>query len=272
MKDNTALRQTFDQVALLYHEARPCYPDALIASLLQVTALPPAAKLLEIGPGTGQATKALALHGFHITGVELGPALAAVAQAQLADFPNVRILTGAFEEVPLPADTFDLVFAATSFHWINPESRYAKPYRILKPEGYLAITHTHHISDQQGDEFFKTSQPIYDRYHFTDTTQPPLLPPPDSIQPTPIEETLFKLTHFQGFPIVITYRAKAFVNLLNTFSNHLMASKQIREDFLGEIENLINEKFGGSIEKHFLMSLTVAQKKSLGNKCLCDHF
>jgi hypothetical protein len=70
----------------------------------------------------------------------------------------------------------------------------------------------------------------------------------------------FVSTHFQIFPMIITYSAKGYSKLLNTYSNHLASSKQMRDDFLNGIENLINEKFNGSIKKHFLMSLTVAQK------------
>ena len=260
MKDDITLRQTFDQVALLYNEVRPRYPDTLFSTLIEVTGLSPNAKLLEIGPGTGQATKPLAIQGYNITGVELGTALADVARHELRNYPNVQILTGAIENIELPTNTFDLVLAATSFHWIKPGFRYLIPHKILKHQGYLAIIHTNHVSDKQGDLFFKASQPIYDYYDFTDKNQEPKLPDPESITPLEMDENLFRLTHFQLFPIVITYNAREFTKLLNTFSNHLAASEQVRNDFLFEIENLINQQFNGSITRHFSMSLTVALK------------
>jgi len=138
--------------------------------------------------------------------------------------------------------------------------RYLKPHQILRHQGCLVIIHTNHISDEQGDLFFETSQPIYDRYNFTDKNQKQSLPKPGTIKPAEIDERLFRSTHFQLFPTIITYSAKEYAKLLNTYSNHLASPKQVRDDFLNEIENLINEKFNGSIKKHFLMSLTVAQK------------
>ena len=54
--------------------------------------------------------------------------------------------------------------------------------------------------------------------------------------------------------------AKQFVQLLNTFSNHLAASKEVQQGFFEEIERLINNAFQGKIDKHFSMSLTVAEK------------
>ena len=260
MKDDISLRRTFDEVASLYNQVRPRYPDALFSTLIKSTGLTPKAKLLEIGPGTGQATKPLAILGYDITGIELGPALSEVATQELYPYPNARILTGAFENIELPAETFDLVFAATSFHWIHRELRFFKPYQILKRQGSLAIIHTHHISDEQGDIFFKSSQAIYDRYNFTDVNEKPLLPKAEHIKPSEIDESLFRFTHFQCFPMIITYNAKEFSKLLNTYSNHLAASRQILDDFLNEIENLINQEFNGSIKKHFLMSLTIARK------------
>ena len=82
-----------------------------------------------------------------------------------------------------------------------------------------------------------------------------------------MDEHLFKLIHFELFPIVITYSAGNFVKLLNTFSNHPAAGKETQQAVYREIENLINEQFEGKIDKHFSMSLTVARKYKLpGNE------
>ena len=119
---------------------------------------------------------------------------------------------------------------------------------------------TNHLSDEKGDEFFIASQPIYDRYDYTDKHQKPRLPKNEEIKPNDVDEQLFRLIHFQLFPIVITYTARNFVKLLNTFSNHLAADREIQHAFYQEIENLINKQFEEKIEKHFSMSLTVAEK------------
>ena len=260
MTSNNFLRRTFDEVALLYNAARPCYPEELFSALIDATALDKSAKLLEIGPGTGQATKSLAKKGFDITAIELGVALAEVAKYELRDYNNVQIITGAFEEMTRPGTSFDLVFAATSFHWIDPSLKYLKTHEVLKSNGHLAIIHTNHISDERGDTFFKVSQPIYDRYDFTDKHRKPELPKSKDLKPDDIDESLFRLIHFQLFPVTMTYSAKSFGRLLGTYSNHLAASKEVQQAFFTEIENLINDKFQGKIDKHFSMSLTIAEK------------
>jgi hypothetical protein len=52
--------------------------------------------------------------------------LAAVARRNLARFPASKVVTAAFEDWPLPSEPFDLVLAATAFHWIDPAVRLVK--------------------------------------------------------------------------------------------------------------------------------------------------
>jgi SAM-dependent methyltransferase len=255
-----SLKHTFNEVALLYNEVRPSYPDQLFSTLIDVSNLKRNSTLLEIGPGTGQATKPLAQKGFNITAIELGASLAEVTRQQLYDYKNIHIVTGAFEEITLPPESFDLVFAATSFHWIEPAIKFSKSHTVLKNKGHLAIIHTNHISDEKGDAFFNASQSIFDQYGFTDKHRKPKLPKNEELKADDIDEHLFKLAHFQLFPVTVTYTARQFVQLLNTFSNHLAAPKKVQHGFYEEIEALINNSFQGKIDKHFSMSLTIAEK------------
>lgn len=98
MNGANSLKQTFDEVALLYNAVRPRYPEALFSTLIDITNLGANAKLLEIGAGTGQATKPLAEDGFQITAIELGSSLAEVAKQELRDYTNVQVINTSFEE------------------------------------------------------------------------------------------------------------------------------------------------------------------------------
>lgn len=259
MSDDVKLRQTFDQEAELYHYIRPRYPSALFSRLLQVTGLEPPAELLEIGPGTGQATAPLAQCGYHITAIELGTALAAVARRELQIYPNAQVITGAFEDIDLPPRAYDLVYAATAFHWVKPEVRFTKPHQLLKPTGHLALINTHHVSDGNGDAFFHASQPIYDKYYANDGKDKPTLPAVNEVASTELDPALFKPVDFSRFPVTMYYEAHTYAQLLNTYSPTLSLRAAERQGFLTEIEDLINREFKGAIAKHFVMSLTVAK-------------
>lgn len=118
------LRDTFDTVAARYHAARPDYPPELFDGLIELAGLYPGARLLEIGCGTGKATIPLADRGFRITALERGASLAEQARSNLAESPEAQVLDGSFEEWETD-QTFDLVYAATAWHWIDPEVAYA---------------------------------------------------------------------------------------------------------------------------------------------------
>lgn len=256
----TTLARSFDQEADLYHAIRPNYPDELFDDL--AVGLPIQAKIIEIGPGTGQATKSLAAYGYQITGIEIGTSLAEIARRELRHYPNVEIITGAFEEIELPAQSFDLVFAATSFHWIKPGLQYLKPHQLLKPTGHLAIVHTHHISDNKGDLFFHASQPIYKKY-FPKSNKPNIaLPTQQEIKPGKLDNKLFELSHFRTFPLQIDYTAKEYVQLINTYSPTLRLPDEKRAAFLNDIQHLIVDEFEDRLEKYFCISLTMARKLS----------
>lgn len=263
---DVSLRTTFNADVERYHAMRPHYPMELFEKLVADTHPPKHAELLEIGPGTGQATKPLAERGYRITAVELGDELALKARASLANYPNVKVVTGAFEDVELPAGHYDLIYSATAIHWIKPEFKFTKPHKLLKPDGHLAIIHTEHVSDEAGDKFFFASQPIYQKYHTTDKpinkqgdfTLPRLkdLQPPEKI-----DAALFSLESFTVFPMTLSYSSQEYVDLLATYSPHLALPKDKRADFLQEIKELIDKDFGGRMSKHYGMTLTLARKR-----------
>jgi SAM-dependent methyltransferase len=124
--DSRQLRRTVDSAADQDQHARPGYPEQLFDTLIEVAALRRGDRLLEVGCASGKATLPLARRGFRITCVEIGPALAAAARTNLADFARVDVVEGAFETWKPPAGSrFDLVFAATAWHWLDPMVRWS---------------------------------------------------------------------------------------------------------------------------------------------------
>jgi tRNA1(Val) A37 N6-methylase TrmN6 len=91
-------KRSFDAAARLYDKFRPGYPEPLFDDLVQLSGIPAGGRILEIGPGTGQATLPLAGRGFSILGLELGASMARLCRKNLRGFPNVEILTTSFED------------------------------------------------------------------------------------------------------------------------------------------------------------------------------
>jgi len=157
------LRLTFNEDALLYHQARPGYPAEMLDDIVVLSGIPPGGRILEIGPGTGQVTLPWAQRGYRIVAVELGANMAVVARQKLATFPDVEIHVGAFEDWPVEPGAFDLLFSATAFHWIDPAVRYPKAARALKQDGAIALCWNKHVQSPTSGGFFEAIQPFYKR-------------------------------------------------------------------------------------------------------------
>jgi cyclopropane fatty-acyl-phospholipid synthase-like methyltransferase len=137
---STIQRNPWDEVAQIYEEVRPSYPDQLIQDLIDGAHLSPNDSLLEIGAGTGKATIQLAEKGFRIHCIEPGRNLAGILAEKCSNYPNVSIDVSSFEEwTPGENTEFDLVFYAQAFDYIAPEIRYRKCHQLLKQEGHLAL-------------------------------------------------------------------------------------------------------------------------------------
>ncbi|MEJ8852485.1 class I SAM-dependent methyltransferase [Variovorax rhizosphaerae] len=136
-------RESFDEVARLYDSARPGYPRALINDLLDFTALREGGRVLEIGCGIGQLTVPLAELEVFLVAVELGANLADVAREKLSRFGRAEVIVADFDQWVLPDQPFDLVVAATAFHWLDPDRRIQKCVYALRPGGTLAVIDTH---------------------------------------------------------------------------------------------------------------------------------
>ena len=120
-----------------YDRGRPRYPAELYDVLVARCALRPGCRIVEIGPGTGIATRHLLDLGAEVTTVEPNEAMAAYLSQTLAS--RVQVLVAPFETVPLPAERFDLAVAGTSFHWVPQPAGFRQLWRVLRPGGATAI-------------------------------------------------------------------------------------------------------------------------------------
>ena len=130
-------RLVFGEVAEQYERARPSYPAPLIDDL--VTWAGAEARALEVGAGTGKATRLVAGRGVAVLAIEPSAEMAAIARRSCARFPDVEVVESDFERWrPGPADRpFGLVFAAQAWHWVDPAIGYRHARGALAAGGRL---------------------------------------------------------------------------------------------------------------------------------------
>lgn len=257
------LATTFDSAAELYERARPHYPQQLFADLAASAGLGARTRVLEIGPGTGQATRGLLQRGWSVVALEPGRELAAVARRVIAGRGDVDVIESPFERWDAGGrEAFDLVFAATSWHWLDPQVAYRKTAELLRPGGHLAIVATEHVSPPDGDDFFRTVERAYEEVGMSDGKGGPK--PPEQI-PAP-DAGAMETSGFFAQPIVHRYvwsqeyTAEQYLAVLSTYSNHIAASPQQRETLFARIRDLIAARTPGIVRKHYLNTLQIARR------------
>jgi SAM-dependent methyltransferase len=127
--------RVFNEVPELYDRVRPSYPSELFGDLVAITGVDGKSSVLEVGCGTGQATAALAALSGSVTAVEPGVAMAALARQRLVGDDNASVETSTFEQWDDAGRRFELVVAASSWHWVDPTVGWRRPMVFCGPEG-----------------------------------------------------------------------------------------------------------------------------------------
>jgi SAM-dependent methyltransferase len=255
-------RALFDAVAGLYDRARPGYPDALFDDIVTLSAIPDGGRVLEIGCGTGQATRPMAERGYRIVAVELGANLAAVARSNLHAFPSVTVEVGAFEEWPLPREPFDLVMAATSFHWLDATHALPKVAAALRPGGAFAMFASSHTAGG-AEQFFIDVQRCYKR--FVPETPPDLRLTPPEQEPLEAPEIdasgLFEPAVLRRYVWLRHFTTQTYIDELNTYANHIALPRTDRDGLLHCIAAILDDRYGGRVTKAYMTDLAVARRR-----------
>jgi len=134
-------RALFAGIADRYRAFRRGYPPETVRFVIDTAGLGPGGAVLEVGCGTGQLTAQLAAHDLAVTAIDIGAGMITAARQHLGGSP-VSFHVVSFEEFDAPEGSFDLVISAAAFHWIDPDVKFAKPARLLKAGGWLALLDT----------------------------------------------------------------------------------------------------------------------------------
>ncbi|GAA1858528.1 class I SAM-dependent methyltransferase [Asanoa iriomotensis] len=131
----SARARSFGAVAEAYERFRPGYPVELF-DLVLAYAGRPVRTALEIGAGTGKATRLFAGHGIAITATD--PDSAMLAELRRHVPANVTTVRAAFEDLRPGGARYGLVYAAAALHWTDPDGRWPRMASLLEPGGVFA--------------------------------------------------------------------------------------------------------------------------------------
>jgi SAM-dependent methyltransferase len=271
--DNERLQlgAVFDAVADGY-DARPPYPEAIYALLAERCGFAPGSRVLEIGPGTGQATVRLLELGADVTAVEPGAALAARLRARAgAHSTELEVVDGSFEAAELPAAHFDLAVAATSFHWVDPAIGLSKTARHLREGGWLALWWTVFGDPNRPDPFEKAIGPMLGELAPELRLDPFVGKAPYALDASariaeidatgrfgPVEH---HVVAWEGHHDAVGIR-----RLFATYSPWLVLPEARRTATLDALERIAREDFGDVVVRPYLTSMFLARRSSRSSR------
>lgn len=253
--------QTFDAVAALYEKARPGYPAALFADIFRYCPLGPHSRVLEIGIGAGEATEPFLRLGCKVEAVECGANFAALCREKFRAWPRFSVRAGKFEQAELPAQSYDLIFAATAFHWVPEETGYPKVLRLLKPGGAFARFANNPYVEKERPAFAQAIQQVYRRYRGEQD-------PPPAYTAARAQATAAIAARY-GFVDIgcrlyhrtRTLSAAQYLDLLGTYSDYLAMPAAVRQAFAADLSAVI-AAHGGEVRLYDTLDLELARRRS----------
>jgi SAM-dependent methyltransferase len=260
------LRRVFNEVPQLYDRVRPGYPDELFADLVTITGLAQGSSVLEVGCGTGQATRSLAALGCSVTAIEPGAQMAALARQRLATFHDVNVETSTFEEWDDRGRRFDVLVAASAWHWVDPSTGWRRAHAVLRPGGWMALLGNVVVRRPGEPEVYAHTADLHEQFAPGNPGwgHPPL---EDDVRTTNegwglVEDPggLFGGTIVRWYPTVQWFSGEGFADLLRSTSLYRELDRDVREPLLDAIAERIRTRMGDRVSRRYLSVLHVGQR------------
>jgi SAM-dependent methyltransferase len=121
----------FEDLVDHYDAARPSYPRALYDALPDLSG-----SVLELGAGTGIATRELEQRAGRIVSTDLGPKMLGRLHERS---PSVPVVVCRAEALPFADASFDVVCGSQMWHWVDVPVATPEVLRVLRPGGALAV-------------------------------------------------------------------------------------------------------------------------------------
>jgi ubiquinone/menaquinone biosynthesis C-methylase UbiE len=143
MRNNVAVAihpaaRAFETGAGDYERARPDYPAQAGRWLAERLDLRPGRKVVDLAAGTGKLTRVLVGTGANVVAIE---PVAGMGARLAAALPDVELLDGVAEAIPLPDGSVDAATVGQAFHWFDGDRALAEIHRVTREGSRLAVVY-----------------------------------------------------------------------------------------------------------------------------------
>jgi SAM-dependent methyltransferase len=259
---STERRLSFGQIAELYEEARPSYPAELVDDVLDYAQLQADDSIVDVGAGTGKATRLFAARGYRVVAIEPSAEMAAVARRVCAQYEQVEIVETDFESWQAPPASFGLLISGQAWHWADPSRRFANARRALQTGGPLAVFWNE--TQWQPSPLRAELDEAYDEA-FPGRVAPSPMTPADSRDEVAEEWSQeisdageFAEVEVHDHPWTGRYTAEEYVRLISTHSDHVILDQGTRQRLVELVAAAIN-RHGGAFELGYVARVCLAR-------------
>ncbi len=250
-------RKIFDSIPEQFDEWRPRYCEELFNDLIDYAKLGTDKAVLEVGPGTGQATEPILRTGCSYLAIELGENLTQFMTNRFSSYKNFQIVNADFETYDFGKDRFDLVYSAAAFQWIPEKIGYTKAYEILKSGGTFAMFMMRPNLQPSGgytdEPLYSKIQEVYNKFFHPETEYKCKLDYD--------VRDMYGFVNLECREYLKTreYTADGYVSFLGTHADHITLQEPYKSKFYEGIREVI-QNFGNKITLYDKITIYLARK------------
>lgn len=247
-------RTHFDEIVEVYNNVRPEYPTRVFEDIMQFSARRKDMKALEIGPGTGKATAHFLNAKYDVTAIEIGANMAIFLQQRFQKYQNLNVIVSSFEDVLLQEGYYDLIYAASAFHWVDAKTGCPKMSRLLTNGGVCALLrYNFNLYPVDGEYLSDEFLTLYEKYYYSYYTSShravklthELLASPRKIVSgygfDDLREYGFDDISMNFYDMTLHYDADKYISHLDTLSDHRALPESNRKALYAGIRDIIIE-------------------------------
>jgi SAM-dependent methyltransferase len=247
-----------------YDLGRPGHPQRVYDVLVERCGLGPGTRVLEIGPGTGQATrKLLELGAEPVTVLEPNAALGERLESALGD--RIGLMRTTLEDADLRRGVFDLAVAASSFHWVDEATGLRAIHDALRATGWVALWWTLFGAGDEPDAFMRATAPLLEGLETSPTEgrgDRPRHGLDSEARLGALRQASFADAQHELVEWDASWDARGIRALYGSFSPVLRLESSRRTALLDEIARIAQDEFGGHVSRALMTSLYTARKPS----------
>ena len=227
-------RRVFDLIPDQFDKFRPRYSEELFAYLNAEAGIGPGKRVLELGPGTGQATEPVLRTGCEYHAIELGEHLYRKMKEKYGRLPNFNIVNDDFITHDFGDMKFDMIYSAATIQWIPEEVAFAKTFELLKPGGTLAMMLTSAEYKSDNEALYGKIQALYDRYY-----KPDIQYKHRGFRYTAAPEYGYTEVERHEFKGQRVFTADEYVAFSGTHCDHIVIPEPVRTEFFESLRKAV---------------------------------